>query len=349
VSDLWLAVDGGQSATIALVAAADGTIRGVGRGGPIRHHTEVRADDDARHAIGAAVGEAIAGVRDGDTIVCGCLALTGSDTVAEATVRKLLPGVHTLVLESDALAALATGTLGAGGIGLIAGTGAVAVAQGRRGGPIRRGGWGWLLGDEGSGFWIGLEGLRAAARHVDGTGPQTTLTANLPARLRQIDIHAVAGLLTGQGLERAQVAALTEDVIAIADDGDAVAITILDEAAHRLSSLVLATIQAARFLEPDERVVVGSGGVLRARRVVTSLTQILAEGAAEYRFMVPDIPPVIGAFYLGLRDHGLPIPEGTRTRIVEQGAAWQLGRKVLEGQGRGTGAQAAMQTGSGRP
>lgn len=339
MSDLWLAVDGGQTATIAIVAAADGTVRGVGRGGPIRHHTEVGADEDARRAIEASVRDALADVPGGDTIVCCCLALTGSEAVAEATVRELLPKAHTLVLESDALAALATGTLGSGGIrsggiGLIAGTGTVAVAQGRRGGPIRRGGWGWLLGDEGGGFWIGLEGLRAAARHVDGTGPRTILAQRLPASLRQIDIQGVAELLTGQRLDRAQVAALTEVVFSIADDGDAVAGAILHEAARRLSSLVLATIEAAPFLEPDERVVVASGGVLQAHRIVTDLAQSLAEGAPDYGFVVPDVPPVIGAWYLGLREHGIAIPEATRDRIVAQGVALQLRRKVLDGDGR---------------
>jgi N-acetylglucosamine kinase-like BadF-type ATPase len=242
-----------------------------------------------------------------------------------------------VVLESDALAALATVTLGGGGIGLIAGTGTVAVAQGRRGGPIRRGGWGWLLGDEGGGFWIGLEALRAAARHVDGTGPTTSLTTTLPGRLRQVDMHGVAELLTGQGLERAQVAALTEDVAAIADNGDGVAGSILDEAARRLSSLLVATIGAAPFLETDERIVVGSGGVLRIPRVVAGLGQHLAMDVSDYRLVVPDLPPVIGAYYLGLRDHGIPIPEATRIRIVEQGIALQVDRKVLGGAGLGSG------------
>jgi glucosamine kinase len=327
VTDLWLAVDGGQTATIAMVAAADGTIRGVGRGGPIRHHAEIGADGDARRAVGAAVGEAVAEVGDGDTIVCCCLSLTGSDAVAEATVRELVPGAHTVVLESDALAALATATLGGGGIGLIAGTGAVAVAQGRRGGPIRRGGWGWLLGDEGGGFWIGLEALRAAAHHLDGTGPATALTDVLPARLGQTDMHAVGEFVTGQRLERARVAALTEDVAALADGGDAVAGSILDDAAGRLSALLLAAIDAAAFLDPDEHLVVAGGGVMRIGRVVSRLRGLLADGASGYRLVVPDVPPVIGAWYLALREHGIDVSEATRARIVEEGITWELGRK----------------------
>jgi glucosamine kinase len=328
LSDLWLAVDGGQTATIAIVAGIDGTIRGVGRGGPIRHHTESRADVDARTAIKAAVGDAIAGIAGEETVVCCCLSLTGSTVIAESAVRELLPETHTLVLASDALAALATGTLGSGGIGLIAGTGVVAVAKGRSGGPIRRGGWGWLLGDEGGGFWIGLQGLRAAARHLDGTGPRTTLAQVLPASLRQIDMHGVREHMNRLDLDRAEVASLARDVDSIADGGDAVAISILDEASRRLSSLVLATIEGAAFLEPDERVVVGSGGVLQSSRVVASLSRILADEVPEYRFVLPGAAPVVGAWYLALRDHGMTITEATRARIVADGADLELLRKT---------------------
>jgi N-acetylglucosamine kinase-like BadF-type ATPase len=328
VTDLWLAVDGGQSATIAMLATGDGTIRGVGRGGPIRHHTEPGAEADARGSIRAAVGEAIGGIGDDDSIVCCCLALTGSTTFVEAAVRQLAPGAHTVVLASDALAALATGTLGDGGIGLIAGTGTVAVAQGRRGGPLVRGGWGWILGDEGGGYWIGIEGLRAAARHLDGTGPPTALTDALPARMGQPDMAGVRERMTRPDLDRAQVAGLAEEVDSIAVDGDAVAMSIMDEATRRLSSLVLATIRSAGFLEPDEGVVVGSGGVLRSERVVAGLTRILGDEAPAHRFVMPGVAPVIGAFYLALREHGMSISEVTRARIEQSGADHELSRKA---------------------
>ena len=328
MTELFLAVDGGQSATISVLASGDGAIRGVGRGGPIRHHTEPDAEGYARQAIRAAVGKATGVVGEGDTIVRCCLALTGSVAFVEAAVRELVPGAHVVVLESDALAALATGTMGGGGIGLIAGTGTVAVAQGRRGGPVTRGGWGWLLGDEGGGFWIGLEGLRAAARHQDGTGPATRLTEVLPARLGETDVHGVRERLARPDLERAHVAALAEDVDAIAEDGDAVAMSILDDAARRLSALVLATVDGAEFLEPDERVVVGSGGVLSSSRVGTRLSRILAEHAPEFRLVVPGMAPVVGAYFLALREHGIAITDGVRARIVEDGAVHELGRKT---------------------
>jgi glucosamine kinase len=333
VSEVWLFVDGGQTAMIAVAIDADGTIRGVGRGGAIRHHTEVGAPDAALVAVRHAVGDALSDLPEDARVVFVCLSLTGSEDFVVPAVRELVPDARVLVLESDALAALAAGTLGSGGIGLIAGTGTVAVARGRRGGPVRRGGWGWLLGDEGGGFWIGLEALRAAARHVDGTGPPTRLAETLPAALRQSDMHGVSELLSGQGLDRAAVAALTRDVDAIADDGDAVAIAILEAAAHHLAALVLATIEAAPFLEPDERALVAAGGVLRSRIVSGCLAQVLAASAPAFRLIEPSVPPVIGAYYLGLIEHGLPVSDTIHARVVEQSGALRLDEK---GSGRGS-------------
>jgi glucosamine kinase len=319
MTDLVLAVDGGQSGTLAVLATMDGVILGVGRGGPIRHHEEPEAERFVREALSAAVTEAMRGAQGRDRIAICCLALTGSRALAERTVRGLVVADRYLVLESDALAALASGTAGGGGIGLVAGTGTVALAWGRRGQVVRRGGWGWLLGDEGGGFWIALESLKAAARQVDGIGRDSVLATELPRMLGQHDMRGVYDLVTGRRLDRTAIAALTASVVAIAEAGDAVAAGILDRAAGHLTDLVLATIAAAPFLESDERVVVACGGVLLADGwVVTRLGQQLAERAPGFRLVVPAVPPVVGAYYLALDERGIRIDAALRARVTDQ-------------------------------
>lgn len=316
MSDLWLAVDGGQTATIAVVATSGGQVRGVGRGGPLRHELDPDAEGLARRAIAGAVGEALRSFSDEDAVVLGCLALTGSQAFAEAAVRRLVPAAELVVLENDAVAALAAGTLGGGGVGLIAGTGSVAVATGRRGDFIQRGGWGWMMGDEGGAFWIGLEALRAAARHRDGTGPQTQLTTALPAMLGKADLGQVRDHVTGGRIDRTAIAGLAPGVVKLAASGDAAAASIIDESAFRLSELVTATIAAAAFLEPDERVIVGGGGVLQqGGRVAKRVAELLADRASSFAFVVPHVPPVIGALYLGLRHRGVTIDDRIRTQV----------------------------------
>lgn len=319
MSGLFLAVDGGQSGTVAVLGTADGTIVGVGRGGPIRHHEEADAERLVRESLFAAVTEAMSGATDGGEVVMSCLAVTGSGSIADRVIRELVSTGRYLLLESDICAALASGTGGAGGIGLIAGTGTVALAQGRRGDRVILGGWGWLLGDEGGGFWIAMEALKAAVRDVDATGPSTVLSSELPQILGQFDMREVYNLVTGQRLDRTAVASLATSVVALAEAGDGVAASILDRAADHLSELVVATVAAAAFLDPDERVVVACGGVLRADGwVVTRLAAHLEQRVPEFTIVVPAVPPVIGAYYLALKELGVPIDAALQERVADQ-------------------------------
>jgi len=325
MTDLFLAVDGGQSGTFAVLGTAAGTIVGVGRGGPIRHHEEPDAERFVRVGLAGAVTEAMSGAGDRDRVVMCCLALTGSGVFAEQVVRELVPAGRYLVLESDTFAALASGTGGTGGIGLIAGTGTVCLALGRRGEHVLLGGWGWLLGDEGGGFWIAMAALRAAVRDVEGRGPRTVLTSEVQRRLGQHDMRGVYNLVTGRRLDRTAIAALTTSVVRIAEAGDGVAAGILDSAADHLTELVVGTIAAATFLEPDERVVVLCGGVLRTDGwVLTRLAEQLTERAPGFRLVVPAVPPVIGAYYLALNERGIHIDDELRDRVTDQVRSLQV-------------------------
>ncbi len=319
MTDLFLAIDGGQSGTAAVLATADGTILGVGRGGPVRHHEDLDAETFVRDGMLAAVTQAMSGAHSRGTVVICCLAMTGSSAIAERVVRELVQAKRYVVLGNDTFAALASGTAGDGGIGLIAGTGTVALALGRSGEHVLLGGWGWLLGDQGGGFWIAMEALKAAARDVDGTAPHTVLTSELPRLLGQHDMRAVYNVVTGQRLDRTAIAAMTTSIVTIAEAGDHVAAGILDNAASQLTKLVVATIAAAPFLEPDERVVVACGGVLHAGGwVVTRLAEHLAERAPGYKVVVPAVPPVIGALYLALKERGIQIDDTLRDRVADQ-------------------------------
>ena len=315
----FLAIDGGQTGTVALLAAVDGAILALGHGGPIRHHEEPGAEDLVHDALVAAVNEALSGSPLHGPIAVCCLSMTGSSTVAERVIRHLVQAERYLVLESDTFAALASGTAGGGGVAVIAGTGTASLALGRSGQHIRRGGWGWLLGDEGGGFWIAMQSLGAAARHVDGTGPRTLLATELPGILGQSDMRGVYDLVTGSRLDRTVIASLAPSVVAIAEGGDDVAAAILDTAADRLTDLALATISAAPFLAPTEQVVVGCGGVLRPGGwVADRFARQVGEHAPGFRVVTPAVPPVVGALYLALREGGIEIGEALRDHVEVQ-------------------------------
>ena len=314
---LVLALDGGQTSAVAVIGTVNGDLRGSGRGGGIHHIDELGGHDRLHAALTGSVGAALAdaAVPAGAVEAAYC-SLTGGTGAACRIVGRLLPRA-TVRADSDAIAALASGTRGGPGIGLIAGTGSVAVAVGAGGQALHCGGWGPLLGDRGSGYRIGLAALQAVADADDTVGPPTALTDLI---CRAWDLAAPRDLFNrvyAAGADRADIAALVPLVVTAADGGDAVAAGIVDIAVDDLVTLAGATAARADFLMPAQRRIVATGGVLLARgRVADLLVERLAHALPDYPVIVPDVPPVIGAFYLALGLAGVPVDDRVASTAV---------------------------------
>src|SRR5206468_5667535 len=112
-----------------------------------------------------------------------CLGIAGVDRQHEAdTITAIMRriGLRSRVLVvNDALIALVAGARDDPGIVIISGTGSIVYGRNLRGEAARAGGWGHMIGDEGSGYWIGREALAAVMRAADGRGPGTRLTADV--------------------------------------------------------------------------------------------------------------------------------------------------------------------------
>jgi N-acetylglucosamine kinase-like BadF-type ATPase len=230
--------------------------------------------------------------------------------------------VDRLLAESDTVAALASGTCGGPGVGLIAGTGVCALAESAAGQRLLRGGWGYLLGDEGGGYWIGLQALHAAARAEDGRGPKTSLYGSIVQQCGAPDMRGVYKRVYAEEIGQPEIAALAPLVLAASDDGDPVAMEIVDEAAHELMLLVEAICAAAAFTQARERVIVATGGVLRPGNALwRRFAPRVAERLPQFQLLAPRFPPVIGAFLLGLRLAGVALDEEVLTRVEQSQAA----------------------------
>lgn len=185
---LFVGLDIGGTSTRALVASADGTRLGAGQagGGNPTSHDPPAAAASLRAALDAALhGLDPALVRGGVVGLAGVGKLAASPTAAaafESAWRSAgLRCPYRLV--SDALVGYASGAYSPDGTVLVAGTGAIAAAV--RGLALDRvvDGHGWLLGDLGSGFWLGREAARAALAVFDGAAPDGPLAASVRARL----------------------------------------------------------------------------------------------------------------------------------------------------------------------
>ncbi|MEU6932073.1 BadF/BadG/BcrA/BcrD ATPase family protein [Streptomyces sp. NPDC046374] len=263
-------VDAGGTRTRARLAdATTGRVLGEGAGGP-GNALSVPPDTLVRH-----LGEALRGAlpAGGGTVaaVVGGFAGGGPGGGRErahtALTRALaLAGVRAgrVEVRGDADIAFAGGAGNpADGLVLIAGTGAAAARVADRRQIRAADGDGWLLGDAGSGFWLGREALRAVLRALDGRGPSTALTERVGVLCGGLSKEHVVRY--AYGAEPVRLASLSPVVVEVAAFGDGVACGLLDRAADELVSTV-----AALDPRPGEPLVVtggllGPGGPLLSR------------------------------------------------------------------------------------
>ncbi len=239
--DLYLGVDGGGSHTVALLADGAGRPVGRGRGGPANLHAV--GEQAAKSALRAAIDGALAGAgRPRPAVAAACLGLAGVGRAPERELfrswaaREGLAGRVLVAVDCDLV--LAAGTPQGWGLALIAGTGSIAWGRGQGGAPARSGGWGHLLGDEGSGYALGLAALQAVARAADGRGPQTRLTSAILGQWQLAGPEELIRRVYGSPAPRPEIAALAPLVEAAAAEGDAVAREIAWAAGEALGLLL---------------------------------------------------------------------------------------------------------------
>jgi glucosamine kinase len=159
---------------------------------------------------------------------------------------------------ADAEIALAAAFDKQPGIFVSAGTGSIAYARAPNGATYRCGGYGWQLGDEGGGYWVGRRALEAAGKAQDGRGEGSTLLARL---LVALGLHDFADLVRWTSLAApAQVAALAPHLLNAARDGEVVARQVVQQGAHELVALV--AVLAKHFPSGSAIAVATGGGLL---------------------------------------------------------------------------------------
>jgi len=213
---------GGTRTTVALATVSGGALTRVSGPAGI---VDPRHPEKSAHLVAELVRMAAA--QTGGSLpvasICAGLAGVGSEPERLAVQRQLeLAGVAERVeVVGDGQIALEGALAGGPGILLIAGTGSIAWGRGPDGRAARTGGWGMVLGDEGSGFAIARAGLSAALRAVDGRGRPTTLEASLMAAA---GVGDPSGLPPWAGrASKAEIAALARKVLEAAEAGDPVA------------------------------------------------------------------------------------------------------------------------------
>lgn len=235
-----IGVDGGGSKTTALIAGLDGNVVGRGIGGSSNYHAI--GIEAACKALDQAIENAFSSANlspDSTTVKAACFGLAGVDRPGDqaplqAWAENRWPGMPAIFV-SDARLVLEAGTPDGWGIGVICGTGSIVIGRSMDGQTARAGGWGYLLGDEGSGYDIGLTALRSVVRAADGRGQETLLTEAILTHWGLGVVNDLVSFVYRSEVTKKEIAALAALVEVTALRGDNVSQGILNTAGHELA------------------------------------------------------------------------------------------------------------------
>jgi N-acetylglucosamine kinase-like BadF-type ATPase len=265
-------VDGGGTKTEALLSVV-GKIAGRGVAGSSNYQKVGFAD--ATHAIEVAVAGAFqdAGIAPSQAAAI-CLGLSGVDRAEDQRMwanwlAAFAPEARREVV-NDCELGLAAGTPDDWGLAVVCGTGSICFGRNRAGDTARADGWGYILGDDGSGYSIGLAAMRAILCEYDGRGPATTLTRRV---LEYWALDDPEGLLVKVYLDEAmpaEVASLATLVAEEAEAGDATAIDILRDAGSGIARTMAAVAHRLSLRETIPCAL--TGGVITKSSVMYTFT-----------------------------------------------------------------------------
>jgi len=314
----YIGIDGGGTKTVCLIGDEYGRIVHVCHG----EGTNVKSKPwpEAQRIIVDLIEEAIhVSGSDRAQLAAIFLGLAGSDRPADKQrwreyLASVLPSHVHVVVHHDAINALAAGTWGQGGVVLIAGTGSIAYGFDLKSSKeIRVGGWGYLLGDEGSGFDLGRRGLTAVMRAYDGRGASTLITSIMMGELRLSSPAELISYYYEHENVRAAIADAARYVLLAAEQEDPVALEIIDEILAMLRELVITAIDRLGTGEKTPLVLSGGlfGNAFFAKRFLDHPELKNAKCSPERLLL----PPAIGSYVLALAEAGCPITEQMKQRI----------------------------------
>jgi N-acetylglucosamine kinase-like BadF-type ATPase len=302
--DLVLGVDGGGSKTVAWLAplgdASNTILLGRGQAGP--GNPRAAGFDVAQENIAAAIDAAFAdaGLPRGKA-VAACFGLAGAGRESEqqrlaawATDRGIARAVR---VTGDAEPILASASTDNCGVALICGTGSIAWGRNHTGEVGRTGGWGYLIGDEGSAYAIGRASLAAAMQAVDGRGPATVLVERLQGELRAATCAELIDQIYGPEMTRERLAGLATIVFAAAEN-DQVAQGIVGAASDDLAKMVAVLCHRLELAAKDYTLALAGSVILNQSRLRSFLRARLEQHACPPRVLQMVHEPVRGAVAL---------------------------------------------------
>jgi len=303
-----IGIDGGGTETTSVLCALDGVILAEAQGAPSNFqiigiertsHTILDLVETCCRSVGCSVSEigaVVAGLagagRSGDQ-------QNMHDGIMDLAHTRNLT-INNLIVESDARIALEGAFGGKPGVIVIAGTGSIVFGKDERGKIYRAGGWGRLIGDEGSGYAMGQQAFRAVARSLDDKSTKTKLTKLFEEKFRLNTQEAIIHSLYKENFD---IASVMPTVIDAALKGDKAAKRILDNGALELAEIIEIVLKKmnANIKKPSKRPLALIGGLLAneqyySRKVISVIRKKMLPISVRHA----ESSPVVGAAVMAI-------------------------------------------------
>ncbi|MCX7985057.1 MAG: hypothetical protein N3A63_09175 [Bacteroidetes bacterium] len=296
-----IGIDGGGTKTTAVLCTLKGIIAATANGGPT--NVNVVGVDQTAHTLAHLINQCCLTVRcsisEIGAIVAG-IAGAGDPTLQERIVNDVngFFGEHIpLFIENDARIALESAFKSSNGILIAVGTGSVFYGKVKNN-IVCVGGWGKLLGDEGSGWWLGREVLRAVLAEYDGIGEQTLCTTLIATQHNASSRNAIIDLVYRHSFDIASLAPL---VLQAATQKDPIALSILNRGCHALVHTLRLTLKLLQWKSKEKLPCVLIGSLVAKKNIYSQLLRSEIQKSFPYLTIIkPKHSPAVGAARLAI-------------------------------------------------
>lgn len=298
-----MGIDCGGTKTHAIVIDFDGNILGEGWGGPSNPNSS--PIDVVRDSIKTAVSQAVNNTKIASIrVVCVSTAgtLGGTTSILIEILREIIPEAEIIVKRDYEVAHMACFFFSPGVV-FIAGTGSVAYGVNKNGKSVKIGGWGHLVGDEGSGYWVGKEGVRAALRAYDGRGENTKLKEYLIQYLGVSTPDKIISKIYSSKNPKTLLGNFAPYVAKAATENDAVATKIIRKTVDEIVLAYKVAVRRLGFINIENKLAITGGFYFGSKSLLRPLLvkNLEKEFNKKINLKEPQMPEAKAAALLALK------------------------------------------------
>jgi N-acetylglucosamine kinase-like BadF-type ATPase len=300
-----IGIDGGGTKTALNLADSKGNLILSKDGGPCNINS--MGQEAVREMLTELIDSTISeGNITLDQVKAVCIGTAGVDRPED---KKIIEDIirstgfrEKLIVTNDAETALYGGVGSGEGIMLISGTGSICFGRNESGESKRAGGWGHLIGDEGSGYYIGINAINRIAKAYDGIEDDTLITELILRYLKLESPEELIGYVYRSGAGKSEIAALATLVDEAYKQGDSAAEEILLKAAFELFLSCKAVIDYLKMGNRDISLAVNGSVIVKNQCVSQEFKRLVAKSYPRIKVINMKYDAAWGAVLMGMKD-----------------------------------------------